>query len=89
MLGLTLFAAYLAKVNNWLGNMPDTVFETLDLSFAFIAILYGATSLHLSLRKEDSKGVIVGVIIAACAICIFAYLFTLNYWVQLGLPVQS
>lgn len=84
-----LFGAYLAKVKNWLGNTPDSIFETLDLSFAFIAIVYGATSLHLSLRKEGSKAWGVGFVIAIIALAIFAYVGALNYWLQLGLPVQS
>ena len=89
-LGSSFLLLHLARRNNWLSNdLAFFIFDTFDLSFIFIALLYGGTSVHLSMRRKDHKATATGIIIAIVLCALFGYLALLNYWTVLGLPVQS
>lgn len=83
-LGLSFFVMYLAHKKEWLGQLPLWWFEVLDVPLVIAALLYGGTSLHLSLRSKDNKAVISGVLISVILLAVFAVLFVFNYWNLLG-----
>lgn len=87
--GASFFIAYLLHYNELLGLWPRYWMEVFDLPLALVAILFGGTSLHLSIRKPDSKALVSGIIIAIPLIAVFALLFAMNYWEVLGLPAGN
>ena len=88
-LGLSFFAMYFAFKNQYLGILPEWWFEVFDIPLALSALLYGGTSLHSSLRSENNKAAISGVIISIILLAIFGVLFILNYWSPLGFDVPE
>ncbi len=59
----------------------------MDLPFIAMGLLYGALSLHLSVRNPEKPSHIQAWIIGFFAAALFLLAATLNYWEVLGLPL--
>lgn len=88
LLGASFFGAYLLLRNEIAGGWPVWWMSVADLPLAIVCTLYGGTSLYLSLRKEKpSKS--LAIVIAIPLIALLVFLFVLNFWNVLGLPIAE
>jgi hypothetical protein len=84
LLGLTFFAAYVVYRNGLGTEMPLRLLTEGELPFLACAMLYGATSVILSVDETgSSKSLRLGVGIPMFVI--FVAFVILNFWSRLGL----
>ncbi|OGJ53921.1 hypothetical protein A3D11_00695 [Candidatus Peribacteria bacterium RIFCSPHIGHO2_02_FULL_49_16] len=80
ILGLTLFGAYVLLQKDLYTPWPMWWLTIVDLPILFIGLLYGSTSIYLSLQVENrpSRSLVFFIFIPAL---LFFVLFTvLNFW---------
>lgn len=80
LLGLSFFAAYVLLRSHIGGAWPALWLQVADLPLALTTILYGGTSLYLSLRSPERRSALLAIVIAVPLVCLFAALVTLNFW---------
>lgn len=88
VLGITFFGAYLLLRNEIAGGWPSWWMAVADLPLAIVCMLYGGTSLYLSLRKDQpSKSLAIAIGVPLFAL--FVFIVILNFWTVLGLPIAE
>lgn len=80
VLGASFFVAYLLHFNKLLGLWPRWWFEVADMPLIIAAILYGGTSLFLSIYNPERSSTALKYSIAIPLIALFLFLVALNYW---------
>jgi len=86
LLGGSFFVAYLL-VRNEVGA-PWAVWwlKVADLPLIAVAILYGGTSLYLSVKRKEGVSWPLFIFIALPLFALFLFLCALNFWGILGFP---
>ena len=79
-LGLSFFIAYLFFRNDIGGIWTQWWMQIADLPMAFVALVYGGTSLYLSLTNKEHPSRILAIMIGTVLIVVFAFLYALNFW---------
>lgn len=87
LLGSSFFGAYLLYRNDIGEGWPRWWLAIADLPLALVAVIYGGTSLYLSLRKPDKGSKVLAAFIIIPLVAIFTVVIVLNFWNVLGLPV--
>ena len=80
LLGISFFVAYLLS-SNGVGTMYGTWWlKSMDLPLILAGVLYGGSSLYLSVKpgKTGSKG--LAIIIGLPLTAIFVFLVAMNFW---------
>jgi len=86
LLGTTLIAAYVLMANKIYTAQSAWWLQRADLPFALAAILYGGTSLYLSLNPKQKRVPVLAAFIIIPLAAFFIFLVILNFWESLGLP---
>lgn len=78
--GIIFFIAYLLFRNTIFSPWPEIVLSICDLPLILSGMLYGGSSLYLSIKnpKQKSKALLLGVTIPL--IIIFLMLIIMNFW---------
>ena len=79
-LGVSYMVAYVLHFNTLGGFWPAWWMEIADLPFAVVAMLYGGSSLYLSIVKPGQKSYVLAGLIVLPLMLLFSFLFVLNYW---------
>ena len=87
VLGTSFFVAYLLSVKDSMEPLVSMWLRIGDLPLAVVAMLYGGTSLYLSVKPADKFSRGLAITIAVPLIALFIFLFMLNFWEVLGLPL--
>jgi hypothetical protein len=83
-LGLTFFAAYILLRNNTSYSFPSALWlQVADLPLALVTIVYGGTSLFLSLHSPTRRSIFLGIIITLPLVALFLLLLFLNFYKQI------
>jgi len=77
-LGFTIFGLVFLIHNHLYGELPLIILKTLDLPFAFTALLYGMCSLKISLG-DDIKSDMIDAILIFVGVFTFILLIYLNF----------
>ncbi|HLD32995.1 MAG TPA: hypothetical protein VJB10_05410 [Candidatus Peribacteraceae bacterium] len=85
-LGLSFFGAYLLNANELYAPWPQWWLSIADLPLILCGLLYGGSSLYLSVTIPQKKSPILALVIIIPLLALFTFLFLLNYWELLGLP---
>lgn len=85
LLGSSFFAAALFLRSNIAAPWPGWWLQAADLPLAAAAIVYGGTSLSLSVSPPEGPPRLHPAIIAFPLVILFALLITLNFWTLLPL----
>lgn len=80
LLGLSFFAAYLLSVNNIIAAPAKQWLHSMDLPLLLVALLYGGTSVYLSLTAErkGSTGLALSLLIPLMIVFFAATI--LKFW---------
>ncbi|MCA9370900.1 MAG: hypothetical protein KC680_02990 [Candidatus Peregrinibacteria bacterium] len=84
LLGGSFFLAYLLMVNQ-MTPIGGWWLKVADLPLAFVGLLYGASSLYLSVKPKDRESRALFYTIGIPAVAIFSTLLVLNFWPALSL----
>ena len=76
--GFVLFGLAFLVHNNLYGELPLLVIKSMDLPFALVALLYGLSSLRISLG-DDVKSDMVDAVLIFIAVFVFILLIYLNF----------
>ena len=81
LLGLSFFGAYIVLRND-IGQViwPATWLQVADLPLAFTSIIYGGTSLYLSLKNPERPSRILAIMITIPLVALFGSLVFLNFY---------
>ena len=81
LLGLSFFGAYMFLRND-VGQVewPAMWLQTADLPLALTSMIYGGTSLYLSLKNPDRPSRMLGMIITIPLVALFGFLVYLNFY---------
>lgn len=79
LLGGSFFAAYLVMYNN-LSPWGSWWLQVADLPLALTGVLYGGTSLYLSVKPRQKDSVVLGVTIGLPLVVIFISFIVMNFW---------
>lgn len=80
LVGGTFFLAYMLLYNGIGGTMGYWWMTIADLPLALVAILYGGSSLYLSVKPKNSESVPLKLVIFLPLLLIFVTLIGLNFW---------
>jgi len=83
LLGGSFFVAYLLHFNNLYGPWPQWWMAVADLPLILVSILFGGTSLYLSVIKPGKRSMLVSLIIGLPLTLLFVFLVMLNFWEQI------
>ena len=80
-LGLSFFGAYIILRND-IGQVawPATWLQVADLPLALTSMIYGGTSLYLSLKNPERPSSILAILITIPLIALFGFLVFLNFY---------
>ena len=78
VLGFVIFGLILLVNNQFYGEIPLLILKSLDLPFALAALLYGLSSLRLSLGDEVKSDMIDAILIFV-AVFAFVLMIYLNF----------
>lgn len=81
VLGLAHIVSGLMAENNYSEAIATIINKTLDIPFAFVALIYGAVSLKLSIAREDTKNTILNVVLLLGIIGIIGTLIYINFFI--------
>jgi len=84
LLGSSFFAAYLLHFNHLYGPWPQWWMSVADLPLILIAMLFGGTSLYVSVIKPGKKSAIASLVIGLPLTALFTFLVMLNFWAQIS-----
>lgn len=82
VLGFLMIAAYVCVRGEVLGVWPAYMLQYGDLPFLFSALIYGATSLLLSVQGPKGTSKVLQVMIALLVLSLFAAVCVMNFWVK-------
>jgi len=88
LLGSSFFLAFLFMRTDIGGSTPGFWLRVADLPLALVACLYGGTSLYLSVSHPDKSSKTLAFCIGFPLAALFVFLFFLNFWEVLGLPIE-
>lgn len=80
LVGTTFFLAYLLYYNEIGGNTGYWWLTIADLPLAMVAMLYGGSSLYLSVKPKNKDPLALKLVIFVPLMLIFAALVILNFW---------
>lgn len=86
VLGTSFFLAYLLFQNGLYAPWPEWWLSVGDLPLLLIGMLYGGSSLYLSVAQPKVKSTALALCIIVPLAALFIAIATLNYWELLGLP---
>lgn len=86
MLGTSFFGAYLLSFNQIGGGLPLWWIQVADLPMILSALVYGGSSLYVSMVKPGNKSYGLFLIIAVPLTLLFLFFAVFNFWEVLGLP---
>lgn len=89
VLGCSFFGAYLLFTNALFAPWPQWWLSIADLPLILCGLLYGGSSLYLSVTIPKKKSPVLALVIIIPLAALFTFLFLLNFWEVLGLPVGS
>lgn len=78
-LGISFFVAYLIG-NQGISDWGYWWLRIADLPLALSAMVYGGTSLYLSIRPGDNPSKALGWSIGIILLCAFVFVAVLNFW---------
>ena len=81
VLGSSFFVAYLLLRNELYEPWPEWWMKVADLPLLLVAVLFGGTSLYLSVKPADGPARIHPLVIAVPLVALFLALVVLNFWV--------
>lgn len=79
LLGGSFFVAYLLMYNQ-LSPLGSWWLKVADLPLAFVGMLYGGTSLYLSVKPKNQHSLALFYTIGIPLVAIFSTLLVLNFW---------
>jgi len=85
-LGCSFFGAYLLFTNNLYAPWPEWWLNVGDLPLILCGLLYGGSSLYLSVAIPKKKSTVLALFIIIPLTTLFIFLILLNFWEPLGLP---
>lgn len=80
LLGSSFFVAFILLRNKLWMNDAAVWMQVADLPLSFSAVVYGGSSLYISLRSDDSK--ILPWLIGVPLAIFFGLILTMNFWQQ-------
>ena len=86
LLGGSFFVAYLLFRNSLFPPWPETWLKIADLPFALAALLFGGSSLYVSVHRKETVSWPLLIFVSLPLLALFAFLVMLNFWDVLGLP---
>jgi len=79
LLGGTFFLAFMLQYNQ-VGIFGGWWMKVADLPLALVGILYGGTSLYLSVKPKDGQSTALKFIIGIPLLLLFIGLVVMNFW---------
>lgn len=79
LLGGSFFVAYLLY-HNQITPIGGWWLKVADLPLAFVGVIYGGTSLYLSVKPKDKESPALFYTISVPLVAIFSLLIVLNFW---------
>lgn len=83
VLGGTFFIAYMLHYNQ-ITSIGGWWLKVADLPLALVGVLYGGTSLYMSVKPRDGDSKPLYIIIGVPLIIIFSTLLVMNFWPLFG-----
>lgn len=83
LLGGTFFLAFMLQYNQ-VGTFGGWWLKVADLPLALVAILYGGTSLYLSVKPKNGESLTLKIIIGIPLFVLFIGLVIMNFWPVFG-----
>ncbi len=80
LLGLSFFTAYILSINNILATVMKQWLHSMDLPLLLVALLYGGTSVYLSLTAERKPSQGLAWSLTIPLMIIFLAAATLKFW---------
>ena len=80
LLGASFFIAYLLLHNELWAPWPKWWMQVADLPLALSAIVYGGTSLYISVTHHEKRSKLAMIIIGLPLIALFGLFVVLNFW---------
>ncbi|PIR53611.1 hypothetical protein COU76_00095 [Candidatus Peregrinibacteria bacterium CG10_big_fil_rev_8_21_14_0_10_49_10] len=88
-LGSTFFASYLLLQNGLSAPWPEWWLSVADLPMILCALLYGGSSLYLSVAIPKKKSIGLALCIGIPLAALFLFCVVLNYWEVFGFPGEA
>lgn len=79
VLGASFFVAYLLYRND-IGTFGGWWLNVADLPLALAAVIYGGSSLYLSVTPKEKTSKTVAIVIGIPLTALFVWLVVLNFW---------
>lgn len=79
ILGGTFFLAYLAMVHD-ISPLGQWWLSVADLPLIFVGMLYGGSSLYLSVKPKDSDSKTLFITIGIPLVALFSTFLIMNFW---------
>lgn len=84
--GCSFFGAYVLMTNRLYTPWPQWWLSVADLPLILCGLLYGGSSLYLSVTVPKKSSPVLGLLIVIPLATLFTFLVIVNYWETLGLP---
>lgn len=80
LLGSAMFGSFVLLRNGLYAPWPERLLTTADLPLLAAGMLYGGTSVYLSLRDEGSSSRALALTVALPLLALFLLVLALNFW---------
>lgn len=80
ILGISFFVAYMLMVNEIAVPWPKFWLSVADIPLIVSSMLYGGTSLYVSVKKPDGPSPIIATIITVVLAAVFLFLVCMNFY---------
>lgn len=81
LLGASFFIAYLLLKNDYYARESAMWLQVADLPLLLSAVIYGGTSLYLSVKNPEEPSRALPYVIAAPLVIFFGVILVMNFWV--------